>query len=300
MDRISALKIFVSIVEQGSLSAAAKHLDIERTKVSRHLSELEEWVGTRLLHRTTRTQSLTEAGEQTLERAYQILNLTDDIGAISDRQHNTLSGRLRITCSYSMIDAFLLAAINDFCALWPKVQIELVVADRSIHLVEEGIDLAVRISNDLDPNVIARQIGVCRSVVVAAPEYLSKHGTPDSLQALRAHSCLTFSYFGKSEWHFDKGGNSESVPVTGQLTANISTILLNATLSGGGVSMQPLASVQPYIRSGELVPLLTDWEPRQLGVHLVYSNRRQVTTLLRQFIDFVVERMHREPVWNSA
>ncbi|WP_367989358.1 LysR family transcriptional regulator [Vibrio sp. NTOU-M3] len=298
MDRISALKVFVAIVEQGSLSGAANHLDMERTKVSRYLTVLEEWVGTRLLHRTTRKQSLTEAGEQTLERAYQILNLTDDIHSIVDKEHNTLSGRLRITSSYSMIDAFLLSAINDFCRLWPKVAIDLVVADRSVHLVEEGIDLAVRISNDLDPNIVARQVGVCRSVVVATPKYLEENGWPETLQSLRQHQCLSFSYFGKGEWLFEKAGIPESVEVMGHLTANISNILLRATLEHHGVSMQPVAAAQPYIESGHLQPLLTDWEPKQLGVHLVYSNRKQVTPLLRQFIDFVVERMEGDPLWN--
>ncbi len=298
MDRIIALKVFVTIVEQGSLSAASSRLDMERTKVTRYLAVLEEWVGTRLLHRTTRKQSLTEAGEQTLERAYQILNLTDDIHAIADQEHNTLSGRLRITGSYSMIDAFLLKAINEFCHHWPGVDVDLVVANRSVHLVEEGIDLAVRISNDLDPNVVARQVGTCRSVVVATPQYLDKEGIPDTPQSLRQHRCLSFSYFGKGEWHFERAGEHESVPVKGQLTANISSILLNATLDHRGISLQPLPSADPYIKTGQLIPVLTDWEPTQLGVYLVYSNRKQVTPLLRQFIDFVVAKMAADPLWH--
>lgn len=131
MDRLEALRAFVAIAEQGSLSGAANVLEIERTKVSRYLSELEEWVGSRLLHRTTRKQSLTDAGEQTLALAYQMLSLSNEVSAIRDRQNNTLSGKLRIASAYSLIEHFLLQAVEAFCAQWPEVQIELLVADSS-------------------------------------------------------------------------------------------------------------------------------------------------------------------------
>lgn len=297
MDRLSALQVFITIVEQGSLSGAAKALDIERTKVSRYLGELEDWVGTRLLHRTTRNQSLTEAGEQTLLRAYQIDSLTSDINTIIDRQNDTLSGRLRISSAYSMVDVFLLEAVNEFCAQWPQVQIELIVADRNIHLIEEGIDLAVRISNDLDPNIVAKKIGVCRSVIVASPQYLATQHTPTNPNSLHGHNCLSYSYFGKREWHFYREGQIQSVAVSGQLTSNISNILLKATLEGVGISQQPLASVSPLIQSGQLIHLLPDWEPKKLDVHFVYSSRKQMTLLHRRFIDFVVDKMSRNSIW---
>ncbi|CED71110.1 HTH-type transcriptional regulator, LysR-family [Aliivibrio wodanis] len=299
MDRLSALKVFITIVEQGSLSGAAKLLDIERTKVSRYLSELEDWVGTRLLHRTTRNQSLTQAGEKTLQRAYQIDFLTGDINTIIDRQNDTLSGRLRITSSYAMVDVFLLEAINEFCTLWPQVQIELIVADKHINLIEDGIDLAVRISNDLDPNIVAKKIGICRSVIVASPQYLLANEveitTPKSLIE---HNCLSFSYFGKHEWSFYRENENENVAISGRLIANNSNILLKATLDGAGISYQPLACAWPLIQSGKLVQLLTDWEAKNLDVHLVYSNRKQMTLLHRRFIDFVSNKMSLNSLWN--
>lgn len=298
MDRLSALKVFIIIVEQGSLSGAAKLLDIEKTKVSRYLCELERWVGTRLLHRTTRTQSLTEAGEKTLTHAYQIDSIASDINSIIDQQNNSLSGRLRISCAYYMVDAFLLEAVDEFCTKWPQVEIELIVTDRDTHLIEEGIDLAVRTSNHLDLNVVAKKIGMCRSVVVASPQYLLVNDMPITPKSLVEHNCLSFSYVDKRKWHFYREDNLEIVTISGQVTSNVSNILLKATLSGVGISQQPLVSSWPLIQSGQLVQLLSDWELKKNGVYLVYASRKQMTLLHRKFIDFITVKMSNDEFWN--
>ncbi|HDY7695772.1 TPA: LysR family transcriptional regulator [Vibrio vulnificus] len=299
MDRLEALRAFVAIAEQGSLSGAANVLEIERTKVSRYLSELEEWVGSRLLHRTTRKQSLTDAGEQTLALAYQMLSLSNEVSAIRDRQNNTLSGKLRIASAYSLIEHFLLQAVEAFCAQWPEVQIELLVADSSTHLIEEGVDLAVRITNDLAPGLIARQMGVCRSALVATPAYLEQFGHPQQPSDLPAHRCLSFSYFGKNRWYLTRDNRRESIDIQGPITANISTIVLSATLHGSGISQQPYAAVAPHLAQGCLLPVLPDWQPDELGVYLVYSSRKQITPLHRQFIDFICQRMASDPLWQA-
>lgn len=299
MDRLEALRAFVAIVEQGSLSGAANVLDIERTKVSRYLNELEGWVGGRLLHRTTRKQSLTDAGERTLALAYQMLSLSSEVSAIRDQQNNTLSGKLRITAAYSLIDSFLLDTVEEFCCQWPQVQIELLVADSSTHLIEEGVDLALRITNELAPGLIARKIGVCRSALVATPAYLKQFGCPQVPSQLAQHRCLSFSYFGKNRWFLTRDGVREVVDIHGPITANISTIVLSATLHSRGISQQPFAAVAQHIEQGELVVVLPNWQPDELGVHLVYSSRKQITPLHRQFIEFVCQKMAENALWQS-
>jgi DNA-binding transcriptional LysR family regulator len=163
--------------------------------------------------------------------------------------------------------------------------------------VEERIDLAVRITNDLDPNLIARPLGMCESVVVAAPSYLAAHGTPRRVQDLAVHNCLTYSYFGKSLWKFTeaKTGAPSDVPVGGNLSANESMVLLAAAREGAGIALQPVFAAAPLIASGQLVRLLPDHVPQALGIHGVYSSRRQMPAALRAMLDFLVDWFRAQP-----
>ncbi|ERL55175.1 LysR family transcriptional regulator [Psychrobacter aquaticus] len=297
MDRLTAMHVFVTIVEQGSLSRAAENLDMSRAKVSRYLTELESWMDVRLLHRTTRRLSLTTAGEQTLEVAHQLLGLTQTLDDIRNQNTLELKGQLRITASYSLIDSFLMKVVRRFVSHWPQTAIDILATDDSVNLIDSRIDLAVRITNDLQPNVVARRIGECRSIVCAAPEYLQKRGKPTDAQSLVHHNCLSFAYFGRSAWVFDGPNGPESVPISGNISANIPEVLLDATLNGHGISLQPLGTVQPLIESGQLIVLLPEWQPKTLGVYVIYATRKQVTPLQRQFMDFLAEEMQRSPYW---
>ncbi|MBL0545800.1 LysR family transcriptional regulator [Aeromonas jandaei] len=299
MDRLTALRVFVSVVEQGSLSGAGEKLDMSRAMVSRYLAELESWMGARLLHRTTRRLSLTGPGEEALNRARAMLALGEEMEQIAVKGDDAPKGQLRITSSYSLSEALLVGAANDYLAQYPGTAIDILLLDRTVNLVEERIDLAVRITNDLDPNLVARRLGTCHSVVCASPAYLANHPAPQKVQDLALHNCLTYTYFGKSLWEFNGPDGPESVPVSGNLSANISNLLLEATLGGAGISLQPRYSVQPYLERGELVPLLTQWQPKQLGVYGVYATRKQMSPLLRSFLDFLLARMAADPLWRE-
>ncbi|MCD8522256.1 MAG: LysR family transcriptional regulator [Saccharospirillaceae bacterium] len=292
MDRLTALQVFVAVVERGSLSAAAEQLDMSRAMVSRYLAELESWMGARLLHRTTRRQSLTSTGEEALQRARGMLALGDEMSQLANHEGEAPRGQLRITCSYSLAHAVLMDAVHEYLARWPGTAIEILLLDRTVNLVEERIDLALRITNDLDPNLVARRLGVCRSVVCASPEYLQQHGTPLRVADLAHHNCLTYAYFGKSLWQFQGPDGPESVAVSGNLSANLSNLLLQNALLGGGVSLQPLWSVADHLKRGELVALLSDFEPIQLSIYAVYATRKQMSPLLRSFLDFLVTRLN--------
>ena len=292
------MRVFVTVVDLGSQSAAADHLDLSRPVVSRYLAELEDWVGARLLHRTTRKLSLTAAGSETLPRCRQLLELCSDMQAAVSEPDEAPRGQLRLSVSTSFGQAQLAGVIADYVKRYPLVTVDLQMLDRTVNLVDERIDLAIRTSNDLDPNLIARRLTVCRSVVCATPAYLADHPAPRKVEDLARHNCLTHSYFGKSLWHFEEHGEHVSVPIHGNITANEASTLLRLTLAGAGVAMLPSYQAGDLIRSGELVRLLPAAEPRQMNIYAVYASRKHMPSALRSLLDFLVLRFPEEPVWD--
>ncbi|WP_339437272.1 MULTISPECIES: LysR family transcriptional regulator [unclassified Pseudomonas] len=300
MDRLQAMRVFVTVVDLGSQSAAADHLDLSRPVVSRYLAELEDWVGARLLHRTTRKLSLTAAGSETLPRCRQMLELSGDMQAAVSEPDDAPRGLLRLSVSTSFGQAQLAQAIAEYVKRYPLVTVDLQMLDRTVNLVDERIDLAIRTSNDLDPNLIARRLTVCRSVVCATPAYLLEHPAPQKVEDLAGHNCLTHSYFGKSLWHFEERGEHVSVPINGNITSNEASTLLRVTLAGAGVSMLPSYQAGDYIRRGELVRLLPDAEPRRMNIYAVYASRKHMPSALRSLLDFLVVRFPEEPAWDAG
>ncbi|WP_097304842.1 LysR family transcriptional regulator [Pseudomonas chlororaphis] len=300
MDRLQAMRVFVTVVDLGSQSAAADHLDLSRPVVSRYLAELEDWVGARLMHRTTRKLSLTAAGTEILPRCQQMLELSTDMQAAVSEPDDVPRGLLRISASTSFGQAQLADAMAAYVERYPGVSIDLQMLDRAVNLVDERIDLAIRASNDLDPNLIARRLTVCRSVICASPAYLREHPTPQRVEELSQHNCLTHSYFGKSLWHFEQDGEQISVPVQGNISANDASTLLRATMAGAGVSMLPTYQAWVYIHSGELVRLLPQAEPRQMPMYAVYASRKHMPVALRSMLDFLVLRFPEEPEWDKG
>ncbi len=292
------MRVFVTVVDLGSQSAAADHLDLSRPVVSRYLAELEDWVGARLMHRTTRKLSLTTAGSEILPRCRQMLELSSDMQAAVSEPDDAPRGSLRISVSTSFGQAQLADAMTAYVKRYPGVSIDMQMLDRTVNLVDERIDLAIRTSNDLDPNLIARRLTVCRSVICASPAYLREYPTPQRVEDLSLHNCLTHSYFGKSLWHFEQDGEPVSVPVQGNISANEASTLLRAAMAGAGVVMLPSYLAGVHIHSGELVRLLPQAEPRQLNIYAVYASRKHMPAALRSMLDFLVLRFPEEPAWD--
>ncbi|HBT11798.1 LysR family transcriptional regulator [Erwinia persicina] len=289
MDRITAAKVFITIVQRGSLSAAADTLDISRAMVTRYLSQMESWAGARLLHRSTRRLSLTPAGEHALARCQQMMALAAEIELSNQPEGEALSGLLRVSCSLSLGQSVLMVALTAFQQRYPLVRIDLHISNQRVNLVEERIDLALRITAQLEPNLIARPLHRCRSVICAAPAYLARAGIPVVPQDLVHHNCLAYSHFGKSLWHFTRRQEKEAVAVSGNLSGNDSVMLLAATLAGAGIAMQPVYSAQPFLARGELVALLPDYQLDELGVYAIYASRQYQSARLRALLDFLVE-----------
>jgi len=300
MDRITAAQEFVAIAERGSMVAASEALDMSRAMVTRYLAEMEQWAGARLLHRTTRRLSLTDAGDATLARCRQMLEVADAMAVAAPEGADTPQGLLRITCSQSLAQTALAGAVTAYLQRYPRAAVDLQMENRAVNLVEQRIDLAIRITNALEPNLIARQLASCASVVCAAPSYLAAHGTPRRVEDLALHNCLTYSYFGKSLWQFTHQGEVLTVPVSGRLSANESLVLLVATVAGAGIAMQPRYSAAPLIASGQLVELLPAYAPQDMGIYGIYTSRQHMSPLLRTMLDFLVEWFARDPLWLAA
>ncbi|UVL02976.1 LysR family transcriptional regulator [Pseudomonas sp. B21-047] len=299
MDRLNAMRVFVTVVDLGSQSAAADHLQLSRPVVSRYLAELEEWVGARLMQRTTRKLSLTAAGQETLPRCRQLLELAGDLQVAVRQPDDAPRGALRISVSTSFGQAQLVDAVAAYVRRYPGVNVELQMLDRTVNLVDERIDLAIRTSNDLDPNLIARRLTVCRSVVCAAPGYLHEHGTPQRVEELSGHNCLTHAYFGHSLWHFEVQGHAIAVPVEGNISANEAMTLQKAALAGAGIAMLPTYQAAAALRTGALVRLLPEARPRELNLNAVYTSRKHMPATLRSMLDFLAQRFRDEPEWDK-
>ena len=285
MDRLTAMQVFVQIADRGSLTEAGEALDMSRAMVSRNLESLELWLGVRLLHRTTRRVSLTDAGAEALQRCRQVLELTGEVQAVAGTHQSAPSGRLRIATSVSFAQACLADAVADFLGLHPKVEIELLVQERTVNLVEDRIDLAVRIGNQLDETLVARRLGTCHSVLCASPAYLSAAGAPDSPEALGAHRCITHAYVGRNELRLRHGTQLVKAPFHGVLQTNESTVARQATLRGAGIALLPTYLVNRDLLDQTLVRVLPAYEPEALGIHAVYLSRQHQPKLLRLMLD---------------
>lgn len=296
MDRLTAMRVFTEVATSGSFSATAERLDMSRAMVTRYVGEMEQWLQARLLQRTTRSVTLTDAGEQALRRCQQMLALVEDIEEeTTATSEGELRGQLRLTCSVSFAYAQLGAAIADFLALHPQLKIDLDASEGSLNLVERRIDLAIRISSGPDPMLIARPLARCDSVLVASPAYLARHGLPALPADLERHRCLSYANFGKSVWELSQGGRTERVAVSGHFSANEATTLLRAALAGAGIALQPTYLANPHIASSELQALLPGWELPVMAINALYTSRRHQSPAVRALLDFLVDRFQGAP-----
>ena len=289
MDRVTAMRVFADVAASGSFSASAERLEMSRAMVTRYVAEMEQWLGARLLQRTTRRVTLTDAGEQALRRCLQMLALVAEVEDEVAPADGTLRGQLRLTSSMSFGHAHLAAGLAAFLAQHPQLKIDLNVGDAALNLVEARIDLAIRISSEPDPALIARPLAVCDSVLVASPAYLAAAGTPRTPAELTTHRCLGHSNVGRSSWRFLRGETEETVNVTTRFTANDATVLLHAALADGGISLQPTYLASSLLQNGRLQQVLPDWQPPPMTIHALYPSRRHLSPAVRTLLDFLVD-----------
>ena len=290
MDQLSAIRSFIEIADRGSLTRAAETLDLSRAMISRHLEGMERWLGARLLHRTTRRVSLSEAGQEALPRLRQMLELAADLQAVAGAHRTEPTGKLRITTSLSFAVSCLTQAVVDFQGRHPRIEVELLTVDRAVDLVGERIDLAVRITNRLDDGVVARRLASCHSVLCASPAYLKRRGRPERPEDLKVHDCITHAFGSRAEYRLRRAGRLTTLDVKGALSGNETAVLRQAALAGAGIAMLPTYFVGDDLMRGALVRLLPDHEPEPLGIHAVYLSRQHQPQPLKLLIDFLAER----------
>jgi DNA-binding transcriptional LysR family regulator len=300
MDRFEDLQAFVAVVESGSFTAAADRLDTAKSAISRRIAALEERLGVQLLRRTTRRLNLTETGRSFYEHSARILADLEEAEAAVQQEHGELRGTLRVALPLSFGVRHMCKPIASFSRLHPKIRFDLDLNDRRIDLVEEGMDLAIRIGHLPDSSLIARRLFDVRTVVCASPHYLSVHGTPQSPEALSEHDCLVYSNLPEPEtWRWkDASGRKHSVDVRVVMRASNGDLLANAAAHGLGIVIQPTFLASESIRRGNLVPILENVEWPVSPAFAVYPPTRHLTYRVRAFIDFLVERFSGTPQWD--
>ena len=291
-DRLLAMSVFAKVVEHGSFARAAERMDLSTSAVSRHVADLEAHLNTRLLNRTTRRISLTESGHAFYERTLQLLADLEEAEAIAASSTATPRGTIRLSCSINFGVRALAPAIGAFQVRHPEVLFDVAVSDRFVDLVEEGMDLAIRIGDIGNPNLIARRIGEIRLITCASPAYLKQHGTPRRPDELVRHNCLTYEYASaRNVWAFrGKDGSDIKVRITGSVHGNNGELLAAIATEGIGICRAPDFTLNPLIRAGKLLPILKNVEPDPYPVYAVYPSRRHLSAKVRAFVDFLTER----------
>jgi DNA-binding transcriptional LysR family regulator len=299
IDIVTGMRVFTTVVDIGSFAGAADKLDLSRGMATRYVAQLETHLGVRLLNRSTRKLSLTEAGSNYYQRATQVLAMVEEAENSVAQNASTPRGILRVTSSVAFGVHHLGWAITEYLQTYPDVQVEVTLNDRAVDLIEEGFDLAIRVAREIDPGLIARKLTYARMVACASPGYLKQHGIPKSPEDLTSHNCLSYTYWSQgNEWRFRRKGVERKVRVSGNLHGNNGDILIEAAIEGLGVILQPTFLAYEALRQGKLVRILADWETDNLTVFAVYPNRQFLPPKVRSFIDFLTERLGPEPYWD--
>lgn len=291
MDKLRAMAAFVQIVEKGSLTAAADALGASLPSIVRTLAALERSLGARLLNRTTRRIALTDEGHAYYERARRILGDVADAEAAVSMKQGRPRGRLAIGSSVLFGRLHLAPLVSEFVARHPEVKVELLMLDRVVNLVEEGLDASVRIGALADSSLVAIGIGRTRRVVCASPALLKRHGTVRAPADLARHPCIRFTGLASGDWEFRAGGKPVKVRVEGPVATNQIDATIDACVQGLGYGMFFCYQVSAHVRAGRLRYVLEAHEPEPVPVSLVYPQARLVSARLRAFIDWVVPRM---------
>jgi len=291
MDRLMSMAVFVRTVERGGFAAAAQEFGLSAAMAGLHVRALEDRLGSRLLNRTTRRQSLTEVGRHYYERCKQILADVEAAEAHATELRGAPRGRLRVTAPISFGTHALAPAIIDYLALFPEVEIDLSLNDRVVDLVDEGYEVAIRVGALPDSSLVARPLAPYRMRLCASPDYLRRHGTPRRPEDLVGHNCLCFVYARSgSEWRFTGPEGDSEITIKGRLQINNGDALRTAARKGFGIVLQPAVVIEEDIVSGALVPLLDGYTPPAFPMQIVYLPDRRPTPKLRSFIDFVAGR----------
>ncbi|MBQ0834056.1 LysR family transcriptional regulator [Marinobacter sp.] len=299
MDRINAMRAFVTVVSEGAFTRAADRLETSPQLVSKYVSQLEHHLGVRLLNRTTRKIHLTEAGTSYHQRAQQVLNDIDEMESQIGDLQTRAQGLLRISAPVSFAIRHMAPLLSEFQKAHPGVGIDLQLNDRKVDVVEEGFDVVLRIGHLKSSSLIAKRIAPVRMVMCASPAYLKQNGTPQHLEDLQGHRYLRYSYIeldssqSLHRWLQNNGQNNSS-----GMTSNNGDVLVESAVAGAGIALQPTFISGPAIKEGKLQVILQEYELEPMGLYAVYAHRQLLASKVRSFIDFIDGYFGDPPYWD--
>jgi DNA-binding transcriptional LysR family regulator len=302
MDRLDADRMFVAVMETGSFTGAAKRLGTSSGQASKLVSHLEAELGVRLLNRTTRAVSPTEAGQAYYDRLRPLLEEFDNLDLAIRNISQSPRGRLRLTAPLTFGSLELAPALNDFAARYPDIELDVSFSDRVVNLVDEGFDMAVRVGRPGDSSLIIRKLCDVRIVVIGSAGYLERHGGPETPEDLALHHCIIDTNFrDPSRWPFrDQERGERTVAVSGRIRYSNAEACLRAAEAGLGLACVPAFVAGDAIRSGQVKRLLQAFETDPYGVHALYPHSRHLAAKVRLLVDFLAERYRSTPSWEAG
>lgn len=300
MDRLTSIAVFVAAAEDGSLSSAARRFGLSASMAGKHVSSIETDLGVRLMQRSTRKLHLTDVGQAYFTRCKRILEEYEDANREAGDAQQSVQGVLRVAAPITFGAMHLGPVVASYMAQHPRVGVEVMLNDRYVDLLAEGIDVAIRIGRLLDSDLVARRLAPCRMVVCAAPGFLERHGVPRTVQDLRRSPRLAFSEaISSGDWTLsDPDGRTHVIDGPIRMAANNTEMLLAAALAGSGVTYGPSFVFGRAIAAGELVALLPDHQPTELNIYAVYPTRRHVSLKLRSFVEHLIASFGGVPPWD--
>ena len=300
-DRFELIQSFVAVAQKLSFVEAADSLQVDPSALSRRIRRLEKRLGVRLFNRNTRRVALTEAGILYLSHCTEVLAKLDQADAIVSHLSASPRGLLRMTLPVSFGQRHIAPALPEFLNRYPQLELDLSFTDRFVDVVEESIDVAIRIGQLQDSQLVVRRLAANRRVLCAAPAYVQKYGSPQTPKELEQHSCLNFSRFATGDiWHFSRQNQRIAVPVKGKLRADNGEALYQAVLGGCGIALMPTYIVGDALRTGELETVLDDWKVPTTDIFAMLGVGQYIPSKTQVFVDFLVERFCDPPDWDVS
>jgi DNA-binding transcriptional LysR family regulator len=300
MDRLKAMETFVRVVKEGSFAAAADQMGLSRAIVTKHVMQLEKELGARLINRTTRRFSVTEIGQDYVAFCQRMLEQMSEQDALIGRLQAEPRGELKVLTPKSFGSLYLGNIVSDFMALYPDIHVTLILSDTSMRyldLIENGFDLAIRLTSHVDSSLMVRRIGALRWVPCASPDYLARHTAPRSPADLAGHKCLLHTKNADGVWRFAGQGKSgeTTVKVQGPIATNSVMVLRQVALNGKGIALLPTYCIGPDLADGSLRQVLPNHTGPDEAIYVMFPHRELVPTKIRLFIDFIAERISASP-----
>lgn len=300
MGQLEDIEVFIRIVEAGGIGKAAEQLNLAKSAVSRRLSDLEARLGTKLIQRTTRTSSLTEAGKGYYQRALKVSEAVEEMNTLTSAENTQLEGTLRLAVPLSFGLMHLTPALDLFAKEHPNLTLQIDFSDREVDMVEEGFDLAFRITDLKDSSIQARRIVPIHFTMVASPDYLKEYGEPKTHTDLSGHKLLKYTLAPTTEWRvIDPKGQAQRISFGSDIQANNGGFLVYMAAQGHGIVFSPTFICWEAVAKGELKPILTDYEIPPVYAYAIYPQNRYLSQKARVFIDFLVDRFGKNAYWDQ-